>query len=427
MEDQTLKYEFDESEEFSEAFVCCVCLDLLYKPIVLSCGHISCFWCVHNSMNGLSESHCPICRNPYYHFPTVCQMLHFLLLKMYPVAYKRRENQILEEEKRRGFFSPQFEAEACGSQAKVDNHGSSSCCTTMDLDSSSCLEPFSTTKEEPPAQMEELGSVIQRQLEGTIISEQASEGKKDAMGTLSVEGENLPGNEQKGQDKKISIADLLCMACKQLLFHPIVLNCGHVYCESCIVSIADEMLRCQVCQSPHPRGFPKVCLELDNFLKEQFPEEYAQRRDVVQLKTVEVEREIPPNCSRDNSKQGEKLPCLSDPQSKVHIGVGCDFCGMFPIMGERYRCKDCVEKIGFDLCGDCYNTRSKLPGRFNQQHTPEHGFELVRCRNMILRLVNGQLETTISDESFENSEVIFLDPILSDDGEENQNDSEFLF
>ena len=62
-----------------------------------ACGHISCFWCVHRSMSGIGESRCPTCRHPYIHFPTICQMLHLLLLKLYPVAYKRRENQILGE------------------------------------------------------------------------------------------------------------------------------------------------------------------------------------------------------------------------------------------------------------------------------------------------------------------------------------------
>ncbi|KAJ7961512.1 E3 ubiquitin-protein ligase PRT1 [Quillaja saponaria] len=425
MEDKTL--ECDESEEVSESFVCCVCLDLLYKPIVLSCGHISCFWCVHKSMSGLRESHCPLCRNPYYHFPTVCQMLHFLLLKMYPVAYKSRENQVLEEEKRSGLFSPQFHTDACGSQAKVENQESSSCCTTMDLEYNSLREPFPTTKEEPPAHMEQLKSVMQCQQEGAIIFEHASERKHGVMGIPSVEEENFRGNEHNGQGKEISVANLLCTACKQLLFRPVVLNCGHVFCDGCIMKRADEMLRCQVCQSPYLRGFPKVCLELDNFLKDQFPEEYALRRDAVQLKTIKVKHEIPSTCSRDNGKQGEKLAWWSEHRSKIHINVGCDFCGMYPIIGDRYRCKDCVEKIGFDLCGDCYNTCSKLPGRFNQQHTPEHKFELVRSniiRNIMLRLVTGHLDTTMSDEPSENSEVISLDSTLSDDGEENQNDSE---
>jgi hypothetical protein len=48
----------------------------------------------------------------------------------------------------------------------------------------------------------------------------------------------------------------------------------------------------------------------------------------------------------------------------------------YPIRGERYKCKDCTEIIGFDLCGDCYKTKSKLPGRFNQQHTSDHKMEL---------------------------------------------------
>lgn len=50
---------------------------------------------------------------------------------------------------------------------------------------------------------------------------------------------------------------------------------------------------------------------------------------------------------------------------------------MCPIIGERYRCKDCLEKIGFDLCQNCYQSSSKLPGRFNQQHREDHKLEKV--------------------------------------------------
>lgn len=54
------------------------------------------------------------------------------------------------------------------------------------------------------------------------------------------------------------------------------------------------------------------------------------------------------------------------------------FSQMYPIVGDRYQCQDCEERIGFDLCGDCYNSRCKLPGRFNQQHKPEHKFKFIR-------------------------------------------------
>lgn len=66
-----------------------------------------------------------------------------------------------------------------------------------------------------------------------------------------------------------------------------------VYCETCVYKLADEMLRCEVCQSPHPRGFPKVCLEFSHFLEEQFAEEYARRSDAMELKEIKVKPETP--------------------------------------------------------------------------------------------------------------------------------------
>ncbi|CAI9762774.1 unnamed protein product [Fraxinus pennsylvanica] len=80
---------------------------------------------------------------------------------------------------------------------------------------------------------------------------------------------------------------------------------------------------------------------------------------------------------RSSLPRNAYLSWLSGHGPKFHPGVGCDWCGMYPIFGERYKCKDCVEKIGFDLCEGCYKSSSKLPGRFNQQHTPEHHTEEV--------------------------------------------------
>ncbi|RWW80597.1 hypothetical protein BHE74_00011050 [Ensete ventricosum] len=64
---------------------------------------------------------------------------------------------------------------------------------------------------------------------------------------------------------------------------------------------------------------------------------------------------------------------------------------IYPIIGKRYKCKDCKEAIGFDLCEACYNSTSKLPGRFNQQHTPDHTFELDESqmlRNILMQRDN---------------------------------------
>ena len=106
----------------------------------------------------------------------------------------------------------------------------------------------------------------------------------------------------------------------------------------------------------------------------------------------------------------------------------CDSSQMFPIIGDRYRCADCTEKMGFDLCGDCYATRSKLPGRFNQQHTSEHKFKLEQSNimhNIMLRLATAQLgDTSIDLESVGNLEIASDGPTLFDDAVDNHSDSE---
>uniref|UniRef100_A0A803LAL9 E3 ubiquitin-protein ligase PRT1 n=1 Tax=Chenopodium quinoa TaxID=63459 RepID=A0A803LAL9_CHEQI len=296
--------ELDHHEEtISDSFICCVCLDLLYKPIVLECGHVSCFWCVHKSMDMVHESHCPICRNPYHYFPNICEMLHFLLLKMYPLAYKRRGKQILEEETARNCFSPQLDCEednsTDGSKPSQDANAMS------DPASSSCI---------------------------TRVGENSS--KMYSNGSDDIKEKDLSAINKE----KVSSCDVLCPACKELLYRPAVLNCGH--------------------------GSNSKASAKKSFI-------------------------TPFRGSEDF------IPWWNEHGSKVHAGAGCDYCGMCPIVGNRYRCLDCVELMGFDLCGNCYNTRSKRPGRFNQQHTLDHKFELVKqpdnLQNLMVRLVGGHL------------------------------------
>ncbi|XP_010934264.2 E3 ubiquitin-protein ligase PRT1 [Elaeis guineensis] len=323
-------------DDFSNSlFQCCVCLDLLYKPIVLACGHISCFWCVHKAMHGLRASHCAICRQPYNHFPSICELLHFLLLKLEPAAYKRREKEVLEEEKRLDVYSPQF----------VDH------------------------------------LISERVHSGEIEkNDRLKANKREASKELTFQENRL----ENGICKQISMKDILCFLCKELLYQPVVLNCGHVFCESCLSSVVGDPLKCQVCQSLHPGEFPNICLDLDHFLEEQFPREYVMRRENVLLRKVQHRHGDLSSSVSHTDKQSTKSSChvpeddqwLTEDLSNVHVGVGCDSCGMYPIIGKRYKCKDCREAIGFDLCEACYNTSSKLPGRFNQQHTPDHKFEL---------------------------------------------------
>ncbi|KAL2488165.1 E3 ubiquitin-protein ligase [Forsythia ovata] len=157
----------------------------------------------------------------------------------------------------------------------------------------------------------------------------------ETISTSAKEDKNLHSKYQDGTCEPVSVNGVLCGSCNSMLFQPVVLNCGH----------------------GSPEGSKeKLCI---------------------------------------SSSSGEDPLPRWKPGSNVHIGYGCDSCGMYPIIGDRYRCKECMEEIGYDLCEDCYTTRSKLPGRFNQKHTPEHGFEMIKSNttcNIMLRLLRGQLE-----------------------------------
>ncbi|KAK6259782.1 hypothetical protein SCA6_014256 [Theobroma cacao] len=290
-------------EEIPDNFVCCVCLDLLYKPIVMRCGHIACFWCVQKSMSSRYESHCPICRNPYSHFPGICQMLHFLLLKLFPITCKKRADEILDEEKKAGYFSPEFNSHACELHADGEfnylrnpAHSSAMC-----FRSSSYLNSHATSKDN----LCKTAGQVESHDNDTIHTKQNSDRDLSQIKPVA-----------RQEKEQVSVADLLCAACKQLLFRPVILNCGH---------------------GLHPRGIPKVCLTLDQFLAAKFPKEYALSRDAVQLKQVSSKHERATTCSLEAGKQDFsplQLPSRDHPSFSVqpgayiHIRVGCDACGV---------------------------------------------------------------------------------------------------
>ncbi|XAR60975.1 hypothetical protein NMG60_11034540 [Bertholletia excelsa] len=378
-------------------------------------------------MGGEFVSLCPICRHPYRRFPNICQMLHLLLAKLYPFAYKKRENQILEEEKEMGCFSPTLDNHICASRANGEgNH----------LDD----QPKSSITDKPDNLSPD--DSIPRKVEhcANIIGQDNSPASPKHL------------TYKSSTTEKISIDDVLCATCKELLFQPVVLNCGHVYCETCIVP-TDWDIDCHVCQMPHPSGFPKVFLEFGHFLKEEFPEKYMARKRMVELREVQFHREKPSTRSSESGKEidpisfpkmEDLLQWLDDNELDLHDGFGCDTCGMYPILGERYKCIDCKEAIGFDVCEECYNTRSQLPGRFNQKHAADHRFELMKSKTdrsqLFSLLTTGHLGDglPVSDDASENPESVFsltasdnapgnaenvsATPSTSNDTEEHQND-----
>jgi hypothetical protein len=74
-----------------------------------------------------------------------------------------------------------------------------------------------------------------------------------------------------------------------------------VYCISCLSSLDDEALKCQVCECLHPGDIPNVCLDLHHFLEEYFPAEYESRREKIQFEKRK--------CNHESSSSGKlRLP-----------------------------------------------------------------------------------------------------------------------
>jgi hypothetical protein len=82
-------------------------------------------------------------------------------------------------------------------------------------------------------------------------------------------------------------------------------------------------------------------------------------------------RSAPPDYMVDQLRQLQAAPPV------VHMwhGVGCDGCGSYPLLGRRYKCIDCPEAVGFDLCGPCFDQGVAVSGRFGQHHMPQHRVE----------------------------------------------------
>ena len=115
-----------------------------------------------------------------------------------------------EYEQEEDIFSPQFGVNTCSSTAKQDVYLP---------DNSACDESRANTKQLDP--------ISQVQDSCLIIHEKAPGGNNEVTETFAGDKKNYPKDQQGGNFKQVTAEDVLCVRCKQLLFRPMVLNCGH--------------------------------------------------------------------------------------------------------------------------------------------------------------------------------------------------------
>lgn len=283
-------------------------------------------------MDAYDVSQCPICRAKHNRLPRVCTMLNSYLLRQYPVDCAARAAEMKATEAQMGMQS-----------SEVDE-----------------LLP-------QPVQLD------------------------------------CPDDGSAGIPYTPQPADFQCSnpSCGRLLLRPRVPVCGHPVCSvECLDQGAEAgETRCPLCRLPVGQP-PGHCRQLGNLVASLFPEA-AQQAQHVLLSAAAGQPSASPAAQRDSNtahtqpaatrpglsaSAAEQQPegtAAAAPQrvpEHIHYGIGCDCCGAYPIRGKRYKCMDCPEAIGFDLCGPCHELGRATFGRFNQKHTAGHRMELQQPR-----------------------------------------------
>ena len=247
-----------------------------------------------------------------------------------------------------------------------------------------------------------------------------------------------PERQERSVSKEFDSEDFACPVCRELLWKPVIKQCGHAACFLCTHKAMDQLCdsACPLCRAPF-RHLGAVCEPLHNFICRTFRPETVMEEEHFSCRTCGAPGSVyVGNCGHvlcEDCRDSDcacgarrvftpRVPCallelashkarapagaplldeapaperaLSDESPYVHFGVGCDGCGAFPIRGAAFRCLDCPDAVGFDLCAECRGSSLVVTGRFDQGHTSNHRVverEQVRTWLHELQAANPQL------------------------------------
>ncbi|KAI8465902.1 MAG: hypothetical protein J3K34DRAFT_524964 [Monoraphidium minutum] len=365
----------DESE-----WHCPICLALLYKPCINTCGHAACFWCMHQAMNPYEPSACPLCRAEFAHFPRVCPRLHALLGAAFPEAYARRAEETAEEEAERG-----AESEAVARDPPLAASAAAAAAAPAALDGLAAAaapppvfgcDGCRRLLLEPSALP--CGHVVCR----ACVPREGGGSPPAGAGAGAAGARCCPACALAvtGDPGVVILLDKLLRArlpeATAARAHDLAAAAGAAPRGGAAGGGGGEAAA-QSAAPPEPHAAAAAAAGGGGARRRAPPPEVAAL-----LASGRPMREIWPDLERALSE-------VADERYTWHA-VGCDDCGAYPIVGRRYRCTDCPEAIGYhldcpeaigyDLCGACRDRGPAGAGRFNQQHRPGHRLEKLEPR-----------------------------------------------
>lgn len=407
-----------------------MCRELCVKPAVLPCGHVACLWCTHCAMSHLGESHCALCRAPFNALPALSRALENHHLWCDVGAFAERLEQNRAEEVERGHKSPTF---ARCDAASVGRHAGEDAMTIVDfgqaLDAMESDEAISSAMKEAV----ERGKDGARGTLGRCETFDPSLGRDVAAfhACACLNHSREPVGDIGAFCGEIASRPVVCQQCGTLYerAHADVLTAragvGGEWCVACgatreptrvILALKEDV------EATYPKAFIEasrkrcdetlarslVALEREIERKEAEERRLAEERGVEMNATATVacgdgeDEELSENENDDSESArstveiGGATTLVFNHETFTHYGVGCDFCGVYPIVGPRYQCEECAteEFMGFDLCSKCMQNVFEHPNRkrdyrFAQNHTDAHKMVLVRPRPTLIHVMKS--------------------------------------
>ena len=368
-----------EVDQLAATTCCSICLELLHKPAVNTCGHVFCYWCMHRAMDLLDETHnCPLCRETFSHLPAVCWPLHNYLLATFPGEMETREEEVAKLE-REEYNAESPKAPAAVPVLKTENKG--------DLGEDATIGAFQCVecgKTPAPPTVLTCGHIVCCGTDESALRRKKSCPVDGCIGKMAaVDHSNVCSLIDTILRKHMSEESYADAKSASSCCGGIFLEARHTSAEA----NGDGNNDGGILFAPGDQVIIDG-LQSEKGSKLNGREAKIESRDdstgrcactlLGTSQTISVKSE---NLKK---KAGEEKV---EEDRYVHYGVGCDGCGVFPIVGQRWKCDDCSEEIGFDLCGDCYNDEVHkregrvAAGRFNQQHRPDHKLILMEQVN----------------------------------------------
>ncbi|KAL8427705.1 hypothetical protein ACSSS7_007579 [Eimeria intestinalis] len=398
--------ETDEAEgqgvEIHRELICCVCFDLLQKPVLLQCGHVFCFWCAYRSMNAYEISVCPLCRCPFDCLPPICRPLYLFIMSKYPAAAARRDRELEALERQRTLKSPPHHLIAKGPPGPaldllpltstslllllreeapellplhlvVDLRVAAAACKAEELWAlSRTRRSPATTTTATAAAAAGAAAGRGRGGGGGMADEVTSDTDEGPLrvGPVWRQGPPQPGMRRHAGDTPaadISFED----SSEDIAFPAGVSASLGVFGDTSVGRHhhqQQQLLLLQHGNAAAARGTGGMRPPTDTL--QPAPAGAAPAAAVSESSTDQQQQE--------QQQQQQLEETVDGGEAFVHYGVICYMCGRLPIVGPRFKCIDCLSLAStYDVCGACKEDAAVKAPRFASQHKPHHRLLLV--------------------------------------------------